>query len=286
MSSTTGELIQISNMSIREFSLSPDGQTIVFQYGTDDVDLYSITLNQTSLSRLTFSAGFESSPIWSPDGLMVAYLYGDMYGYYDELRILTLENKNTYTLLKSDTDLGQFDWSPDGEKISFTYGNYECTNIYEISLSNQNIEQLTNLPGCTFSPNWSLDGKWLLFTLSNFTTGNWWDREWNIYALYNEQVRPLITGIDSWPSYPKISPVPYLENGKTCTITKLGINQELFISASLIAEVTDYLTEGENIMVISGPVDTEGYYWWLVRTQEGVEGWVRDIAGWYSCEDE
>jgi len=288
----TGEITTIIKVNLMSlFSLSPDGRMFVFMYNGLQTELGIMNVDGTSMQILTSTPGCESYPAWSPDGSKIAYLYGERQGYtclfdQSELRILNLADNSTTTLIQSDINIGPFDWSPDGEGITFAYDMDECTNIFEIKLADQSIMQLTDLQTCTYSPDWSLDGKWLVFQVSNLKTGIWWAKEWNVYGLFDGATYPLITGIDASSPYPKISPVPYLNAGRTCSVTRLGDERQIFSSASLASDVLGTLAEGDPLLVLSGPVDTEGYYWWLVQTQENTQGWVRDVAGWYSCEDD
>lgn len=48
--------------------VSPDGSRIIMSSQDEDYDLWSWDIRKTTLTRLTFEAGQDSFPAWTPDG--------------------------------------------------------------------------------------------------------------------------------------------------------------------------------------------------------------------------
>jgi sortase (surface protein transpeptidase) len=60
--------------------------------------------------------------------------------------------------------------------------------------------------------------------------------------------------------------------GGTASITESGVN--LRASATTGADVVTTLTAGQQVSVIGGPEDADGYTWWQIRLPSGEEGWI------------
>jgi serine/threonine-protein kinase len=53
--------------------LSPDGTRVALDSRDEDNDIWTLDLARATLQRLTFDAGLNRSPVWSPDGRRVAF---------------------------------------------------------------------------------------------------------------------------------------------------------------------------------------------------------------------
>ena len=76
---------------------------------------------------------------------------------------------------------GSFPWaSPDGKHVVFASSRsapagssqpeYASMRIYSMDADGSNVRQLTDSPSVDFSPVWSPDGKWIVFTASDLKT--------------------------------------------------------------------------------------------------------------------
>src|SRR5262249_51908786 len=130
------------------------------------------------------------------------------------------------------------------------------------------------------SPSWSSDGKYLLFSRAGYMCNEAVDY-WNIYItnLHGSEQK-VLPNVGTWTSV-AWSPVPSLEQGRQYSITELGANLNLRTEHSLNEKILKKLPTGETITVLEGPIDSDDYYWWKIRTQDGNEGWVVEMAYWY-----
>ena len=60
--------------------------------------------------------------------------------------------------------------------------------------------------------------------------------------------------------------------GGTAMVTDSGVN--LRASATTSADVVTTLSAGQQVSIIGGPEDAEGYTWWQISLANGSEGWV------------
>jgi Tol biopolymer transport system component len=120
--------VQITNLPANNFesllpSISPDGQRIVFCFGTVDLngnphsDLYLINLDGTGSTQLT-NDGLSCFPRWSPDGTLIIFAHGAPTG---NNVITTMRADGTGTLVSITSNLwdsiGFF--TPDASHVLF-----------------------------------------------------------------------------------------------------------------------------------------------------------------------
>src|SRR5262249_40682593 len=70
--------------------ISPDGSTIAVSY---QGAIWTVPRSGGVMKRLTRGTGFDIEPVWSPDGLRIAYVNSSRFG-PGELRITTLDGKD------------------------------------------------------------------------------------------------------------------------------------------------------------------------------------------------
>ncbi len=150
---------------------SPDGQRIAFQSNRDgDFDLYLIGIDGRDLQRLTDNALIDRLPAWSPDGNWIVYssdTRGD--GNYDIYRMQVDEDGNVGEvdlLVSNGQRNSRANYSGDGRYITYTTGNKDDANTWEIAVMEVETGEIRNLTDNTvrdYSPTFSPDGETVLF---------------------------------------------------------------------------------------------------------------------------
>jgi Tol biopolymer transport system component/C-terminal processing protease CtpA/Prc len=103
---------QESELLIREPSISSDGSMISFSY---QGDIWTVPFEGGEANRLTIHEAYESSPIWSPDGSMIAF-NGSRYGNGDIFTIPATGGKSNRITYYSGGD-ALFDWTSSGQLL-------------------------------------------------------------------------------------------------------------------------------------------------------------------------
>lgn len=83
-------------------------------------------------------------------------------------------------------------------------------------------------------------------------------------------------------SEPGITPTPELtlRIGGTAVINTSGSDSlNLRSDAGVEYQIRKKLDRGTEVTLLDGPVNANGYNWWLVRDPEGMEGWIVDLYG-------
>jgi eukaryotic-like serine/threonine-protein kinase len=154
--------------------LSPDGTRVASESGEATGDVWVYDLKRGVNTRFTFGgAGASSSPVWSPDGLWIAYIgirtptsnslskANAIYrkpangGGQEEL---LLEGDNTNRVLD--------DWSPDGKSLLFTTGDTVATGqIWMLEMNGQHKPvPLVQGDFVASLPRFSPDGHWIAYS--------------------------------------------------------------------------------------------------------------------------
>jgi Tol biopolymer transport system component len=149
---------------------SPDGRFIVFSSTRDgDPEIYVMTSTGTSPRRLTTSPGRDAHPSWSPDGTKIVFQSPRQDG-HTRIFVMDGDGSNQRALTRNEGFCGVPTWSPDGRLIAF-----QCTRdlertstdspwkLFVMTADGGPPRQLTHGPANDQVPNWSSDGRRLIF---------------------------------------------------------------------------------------------------------------------------
>lgn len=112
---------------------------------------------QRKLWQLTFDAGLESEPTWSPDGRMMAYS-ADRGGNFD-LWLQPVGEGNPMRVTTSPAHDWQPDWAPEGNRLVFR-SEREGGGLYVVPVLGGTERKVANFG---YRPRWSPEGNRILF---------------------------------------------------------------------------------------------------------------------------
>ncbi|HEX5703525.1 MAG TPA: protein kinase [Pyrinomonadaceae bacterium] len=118
---------------------------------------------QRALARLTFDAGLQSEPSWSPDGQFVAYS-SNRSGNFD-IWVKPLGEGDPVQVTKSSAHDWQPDWSVDGKRIVFR-SERDGGGLFVVPAPTGGNERKISSFG--YRPHWSPDGSQILFYSVDF----------------------------------------------------------------------------------------------------------------------
>jgi uncharacterized protein YgiM (DUF1202 family) len=82
-------------------------------------------------------------------------------------------------------------------------------------------------------------------------------------------------------------PTPITELGPGTTVIvkgTLGAGLNLRQQPSTYAKIVASAKEGDELTVVEGPKDADGYVWWKLKTSDGKEGW--GATNWLALKEE
>ena len=151
--------------SWKEPRLSPDGHRLLLRKrSVYYCELWSADLDRGGMTRIT-SAGDNHGPVWSPDGLRIAF--SCVRGPAAFLIALAQDGvQSSDTLLTSKAVPWSASWSADGQWLAYScYGNRTQSDIWMLPVTGRDRTPLPYLRG-TFNednPVFSPDGKWIAY---------------------------------------------------------------------------------------------------------------------------
>ena len=193
--------------------ISPNGDKIAFSVSTDGrnksviwvYDIPSKTMKQITYPNTDMDRG-DVHIRWAPDGQTIAFASdrsGKNYIYLVPASGGELNRLATPPLREDFSPWAcRFSWSPDGGYIAFSDSKEnDGADLFTIRLSDNVIEQLTELSGVEQHPDWSPDGRSIVYVSNQDGLDEFWVHE---MATGTQTILPMspMAGI----SYPVWSP--------------------------------------------------------------------------------
>jgi len=169
--------------------VSSDGTKILYATGREELDLWSLNLDQPTESQLTFDTGVELWPDLSPDGKNVAFQSlpantgATLFKSIPQVKALGSESPLTQLA----PDGFALRWSPDGKQIAFLRQTNGPPNLWIVHSSGGDARALTTggitFGGYTYLPynrsqtqdfEWSSDGSSLVYCSKEGGAANVW----------------------------------------------------------------------------------------------------------------
>jgi Tol biopolymer transport system component len=123
-------VVKLDGVTLSAPDWSPDGKSLVFvalsasesEADLMEPDIYRVGLDGTGLTNLTQTPAVgEWSPSWAPTGSGIAFHRNDPTK-RNRIQIMDIQGRHIRTVFdeSGSIEIGELDWSPDGERIAFT----------------------------------------------------------------------------------------------------------------------------------------------------------------------
>jgi hypothetical protein len=296
---TVKELL-LTRQGCTEFNGSPNLHQLAVWC---DGEIYVLSLedhSMVSVTHITREEQYYFFPLWSPDGKWIAF-FNLTYppNHYktdpdDGLYLL-----DTSCLANPDTCpaktrgpfqdnlylQGPYSWSPDSQKLAIP-SKSDTRPIKIFDLKTESFQNLMQTGGYGFARSiaWSPDGEWIAYSQAEKDTTS----SQSIFLTPAKGGKPIQLVDNSYPASGNFwltVPLPF-HIGDTYTINDAGANLNLRQAPSLSAKVLMKLQTGEQVQILEGPVEADGYSWWKARVvSDGAEGWLVEQPEWYEPVD-
>lgn len=144
---------------------SPDGERIAFHAELPQWGIQTATIHGGAVKEVALAEWRGGNPSWSANGNEIAFV--DSVGGARRILILKLGSGGVHTFLPRETSwMYSPAWSPDGEKLAFTWyrwGIGDKDAIFVAERDGKRLEQIGKAVLGVFSPVWSPDGEEIVY---------------------------------------------------------------------------------------------------------------------------
>lgn len=157
---------KLNDMELYSYTISPDGERILFKQSTNGRTLALFTMNLTSGDVRQLVELLTGVPEWSPDSQSIVFR-----GYDETSRTMQIystdRDGNNLKVLRNLSEVGNpyyLSWSPDGTRILFQVmtGRVQY-NTYLMNADGSDLHQLSFSSVNVMDPRWSPDNRYLAF---------------------------------------------------------------------------------------------------------------------------
>jgi serine/threonine protein kinase len=153
--------------------ISPDGKRVALTVLTEgNLDVWVYEWERDTMTRLTFTPGFDGFPVWSPDGKHIVFR-SDRQGTAGNLYWMRADGGGEAVRLTESKDQQlPFSFSPDGKRLTFLeLRPHENFDIWTLSLEDTETEHpkagkrepFLETPYSEWGPTISPDGRWVAY---------------------------------------------------------------------------------------------------------------------------
>ena len=157
---------------------SPSGQEVVFSFtwGGGNWDIYSIGFDGAPPRQLTFSEYADVRPDWSPDGGRIVYTSARDGNW--QIYLLDMQSWQEKRLTSGVANSRQPVFSPSGKEIAYhsvsgAMGADSISELFVLDLETLDTRQITRFGKSACCANWSPDGEFIYFLMSDLGEDAW-----------------------------------------------------------------------------------------------------------------
>jgi dipeptidyl aminopeptidase/acylaminoacyl peptidase len=158
-----------------DYAISPDSVEVAFAMNADpdpatstNSDIYTVPIAGGEIHKITIGLGADNSPLYSPNGRLLAFRSQARAGYEsDRWRLIVLDRttgKVTNLTEALDRWVGSMTWLPDSERLVFTSEDRGRTGLQMIAVSGGGLRPIISGAATLDDVQFTPDGDTMIYT--------------------------------------------------------------------------------------------------------------------------